>query len=420
MAEDKATTIEDWVLFAAKKYNATSLGEMFDVLIPPLTGEPTETTHRAALKAVVYETALERCADELREQITDKGKDLFKFFCTLRDGNAEQTRIYQRVIDSFFLDGDKAAALKDFFDFAESQSAEKLEEAIKSTYNPTIDVFRPYKGKNTDIDGQLALAFSADMASKDDKQKGLSIMTTYALTFSDLDGVNYPRNLGAYDLHVYSALGSLYRNGQSYFTLNDVGRAMGLQSNPNAAQRNKILASIKKMMTGLVVINNAAEASRYKYPYTGESWHNLLAADVLPDLDIYGHKGSYIHLLRMPVLLEWAIARQQYTTLPIEVYQVPLSLTDRTLAIEHYLIDRIKAHGSSAKATKGKYHILLDTMYKELNIDRGKSNAAIKERSRAIEAAETILKHFVSIGFIESFRLDNDKIVWSEHEPKKA
>jgi len=195
---------------------------------------------------------------------------------------------------------------------------------------------------------------------------------------------------------------------------------MGLQSNPNATQRNKILSSIKKMMAGIVVINNAAEASRYNYPFTGESWHNLLAADVLPDLDIYGHKGSYIHLLRMPVLLEWAIARKQYTTLPIEVYQVPLSLTDRTLAIEHYLIDRIKTHGSSAEATKGKHHILLDTMYKELNIDRGKSKAAIMERSRAIEAAETILKHFVKIGFIASYRFDKDKIIWSEHETKKA
>lgn len=262
------------------------------------------------------------------------------------------------------------------------------------------------------------LALYIDLASSTDQDKGLQVRGTYSIDFSILgENTDIVKKLTPFDKLVFIGANALYNAGNEYYTSTQVHYAMGNTKRPAQSQ----LAKIDKILSKLnaeITLDNSEEADRYNYN------HFQYKGALLPTERITGevrgkHTESIIHQFRESALITFAKERDQLTTIPIEALQVPLSQTEKNLAILDYLIERISRERRSASKTKKEakrgtaessatsftFSIMLDTFYKNTGTTKG------YDKTRAPQKITAILDHYKSIHWITSFEITKDRII---------
>lgn len=241
-----------------------------------------------------------------------------------------------------------------------------------------------------DTQGQIAL--KAEKAGSKDE---LSIF--YAINFDALANVQISKRLTAFDKIVYIATAALYNAGNEWVTLTQIYYALGnnRSKTPASYHLEKILNSLQKMKAADIFIDNAQEAGKYNYPsfrYEGD----LLPMEKIT-ASINGKlTDAAIHLFREPPLVTFAKQRNQVTTISVKLLAAPINKTEKHLAIQDYLLERI----SRAKhGTKKQERILLATLTEKAKDTTGK-------QGRIQEAAETYLKHFKAEAWIKGYTTD--------------
>lgn len=269
--------------------------------------------------------------------------------------------------------------------------ANKLEFPIDKV-NSLIWKLPPSKG------GQILI----DMASKQDKAKNLQVPCYYAIDFEDLQNeATITKKLGAYDKRVYVAAGALYNAGNEVFSTQQIYHAMGNKSTPSLTDRDKIRASIAKMSSARIFIDNFEESNRYNYEHYKYSGMLLPCETIEAIIDNIVVEDA-IHLFREPPLLTFAKERKQVTTIDLKLLQSPVSKTDSNLLLEDYLLERlIRGH---RKSTKSFRIIFSDKFYERIGA------ITKKQRQRTPAKLERYLSHYKKCEYIKDFTFKDDAV----------
>lgn len=243
------------------------------------------------------------------------------------------------------------------------------------------------------------------MENEADERKGREVNLVYSIDFSALEengNVKITKKLTPFDKRVYAAIGAIYNAGNFVTSLTQIYTAMGNISKPSKDNLEKINNSITKMSRAVIKINNDEEADAYNYAslnYDGI----LLPMERISEVDIKGKTTkAAIHILREPPMISFAKGHgNQLTTVPIKLLQSPLSMTDKNLQLEDYLIERI------SKAKKGKLSnkIKFETLFKELGVNDANT------KQRLPEKIERFLNHCKKNKYIKEFSLNKEAIV---------
>ena len=219
----------------------------------------------------------------------------------------------------------------------------------------------------------------------------MQVTNNVVLWLDELKNNTAVQRLTQYDLRVYMAIGNLFEVGNTKVSVKDIYKAMGNNNNPAPDQRKRILLAVEKMSSIRITIDTSEEEQAgYNYPNLHIKRRNLLYTK----LDIVlknGQETEAIELMEEPVLFQFALTRNQYTTIPAKLLCSPINKTEATLAIENYLIKRITERG------KANGTILLSTVYEKASIIEK------KQKQRAKVKIKTLLEYWKEQGFIANY-----------------
>lgn len=232
------------------------------------------------------------------------------------------------------------------------------------------------------------------------------LITVVQLEFAEENGngIKISQEINSFDKRVWSAAVNLQKSGMDIFSLTQVYYAMGGTSTPTNTQLTKIYESIEKMALTRYSLDNSKEAeayTRYKKVVTVKDY--LLPVKTITATINGIYTNSAIKMIEEPSLMKWADDRKQITTIPIECFQVPISMTEKSLKLQDYLLVRICRQKNQNKNKDLK--ILYKTFLKRI----GQSET--KQKRRILDKTEKCLKYYKKIGFIKSFEFEEDKIV---------
>ena len=259
-----------------------------------------------------------------------------------------------------------------------------------------------------------------------------TIETTCILTYEG-DNVHLTgrQPFTEYDRNVYNAVSSLYVYGDEShnFTPAMVYRAMtGMRDTekPTAQQVAAVTRSLDKMRFIRARIDCTEELRARRVTLNskqingGEIDTYLLAADVIK-LKTGGRIVTGYHILKTPILYEYAAAVKQVLTLPAEVLDVKeldskgvkttrsLPNTEKNIVLKGYLIRRIE--GMKGKNALRNRSIALYDYQKGSETQKGLFSIVGYQTPDRAEAkrirtdAEKMLSYWVAIGYIKAFEI---------------
>ena len=238
-----------------------------------------------------------------------------------------------------------------------------------------------------EADGQMRLNIDV---KKSGTRKAIDVL--YCLDIEDMDDVSITRKLEPYDKRLYIAVDAICHIG--YFTMSyqQLYNAMGYEGRAGKADIEKMDASLTKMSSARLFIDNIQEAKAYKYDrftYDGA----LLPMERIKGIINGQVAEAAIHVFRVPPLMAFARERKQITTINRRLLGSPLNKTSQNLCLEDYLIYRI----ARIKNGKSKNKILFSTIYENAGI------TTIKQKQRAPAKIKQLLDHYVTCGFIKGY-----------------
>lgn len=258
---------------------------------------------------------------------------------------------------------------------------------------------------------------------KVNKKKVLKMVTS-AYRLYTADGVINKEPLDETDRDVLSAFISNWQIGNRYLTPGIIHRYITGKVNdssccatPTQAQRDKIMRSVRKLMTTLYDTDMTEVCENLKYN-DGKPLHivaPLLSACYIEGT-INGQDATLIFVEREPPTYTVAKIKKQILTYPAVLVDVPNSNnTTLNTAIKNYEIRRI-------------IEIIMHHMTPTLTFDDVFKKLGINDKSRKtkMDARQTIidlLKHLQNLGAIDSFQLIKkgnafDKITFSYSKQK--
>ncbi|MDE5583245.1 MAG: hypothetical protein K2J08_06050 [Ruminococcus sp.] len=303
------------------------------------------------------------------------------------------------IVDKFLCDNGELTGERLLIDVVECICKEfsitdKEEIIEKITTQPVGSFLFPVDKVNGSIwdnkDDISTTAITIPLKAEPDNSKR-QVTNTVMLCLDELKDNSAIQRLTQYDLRVYMAIGNLYNAGNNKISIKDIYKAMGNTKNPAPDQRKKILISIEKMSSIRITIDTTEEErAGYRYPNLHIKRRNLLYTKV--DVAFKrGQETEVIVLMEEPVLFQFALLRNQYTTVPATLLCSPVSKTEATLAIENYLLRRITERG------KNDGTILLSTVYEKAGIQTK------QQRYKAKEKIKNLLDYYKEQGFISDY-----------------
>ena len=253
--------------------------------------------------------------------------------------------------------------------------------------------------------GKRRLEFDFTPEDQKEKYKDEPLITPMVFDYDKLKKT-FPTvkgELTPYDKRVYFAAGSLWNNGTTHMTYQDIYHAMGNRSKISGNDLKRIHESLKKMSALPITIDNKREAEALGgYPHF-EYFGVLLPLEGAKVIIKGNITEAAVHLFREPPLLTFARERNNLTTIKAELLQAPLNKTDENLRIEDYLLYRI----ARAKNKRKMETILFSTLYENTNIT-GKM-----QKKRAREKINSYLSYYQEKRYIKRYELEKDKInIW--------
>ena len=237
-------------------------------------------------------------------------------------------------------------------------------------------------------------------STKDKDSRGLSLPVTYCIDFSDLES-SITKKLEPYDKRVCIAVAALFNEGFEIMTLQQIYNAMGYVGTAGKTDKEKINDSITKMGGAKLHLSNSVEAGFYnrsEIVYDSpvvpmERMQALVNGQVVE---------SAIHVFREPPPITFAKERGQFTTVTVNLLNSPLNKTSSNIRLEDYLIERIAHIKRGAGKTPNR--MLFDTIYKNAGIQTK------KQKQRAPEKIEKLLRHYKACGFITGYKIEADGV----------
>lgn len=293
--------------------------------------------------------------------------------------------LYKIIVDAL------AALEKRSADSITVKRADKLEYPLDKINN------KVWRLLEEDTQGQLTFAME-----KKGSRKPINLV--YSIDFGELEGKAFQlsKRLTAFDKRCYIAIASLYNAGNTEaISLRQIHYCMGNDRSPSPAQMQRLRNSIEKMAAARVTIVNPDDYKKYgSFNVRGRY---LLAANTDGTYNIQGAltKGG-ISLLEEPILMQFAKKRNQLTTVPLKLLQSPINKTDTNLAIDDYLIERIRrAKRTGSKSTK----ILFSSLCESLSITE-------KKPQRILNTVGRYLDYYISCGEIAGYKIaDKDNSI---------
>ena len=324
--------------------------------------------------------------------------------------------IFQRLTIFFeekqFTDGaDAIQILNAFIEFAKKDSEHiaklKNQDITKIIKQKITEIEYPLDKVNTKIWGLMpngeTIALKAETDS--DSSAGKQASTYLTLDLDEIEGAELmtSRPLTAYDKRVFISVANLVEQGQDILTTTQIYKAMGNNSRPSAADREKILKSLEFLSTIKIHIDNSEEAKLYsRYERIKGSFY-LLATEYKAGCTANGHiVEDAIHVIKYPDLFAFSKKRRQITKIPAALLESPLSQSEANLQLEDYLLRRIAQMKNHPERT---HIILLETIYENCNITNR------LQKSRLPEKITRILDHCKkSDNWIKSYTIDSKRI----------
>lgn len=285
--------------------------------------------------------------------------------------------------------------IRNYFDStlrSDNQLAPRITTAFVKAIEYPLDKVNSKIWKSWPEDQLREMIFATEKAGSS-KEASVVVRVNFDALEEDASVV---KRLTPYDKRVHTAVSDLYHAGNEVFTVSQIYTAMGNTSRPSQASLKKINASLTKMRSAILEIDNSQEVEvnrgYTRFPYDS----NLLPFERVSKIINGRLCNAAIHLLREPPLTSFAKERKQFTTLPSEIFEVPLNQTDTEVALEDFFIDNISRIKRGIRNPK----ILLSYLYTECKIETK------LERSRAKDKIMTILDHYKKVGFIDGYSID--------------
>lgn len=245
--------------------------------------------------------------------------------------------------------------------------------------------------------GQIAIDFATEK-----RGSAKEATVTYAIDFSELDGITLTKELTAYDKRVYVSAAALFNSGNDVISATQIYANMGYKGRAGDVDLDKIDESLTKMSGARILLDNSIEHDTYKkYPlfkYDG----SLLPMERVRAYINGKLTESAIHLFREPPMITFARDRKQVTTIPILLLESPVSKTDKNLKIDDYLIERIARMQDGNKVPR---KILYKTLFDNCDISKS------RDKERAKKTISKYLTHYRdAAGWIKGFEEQPDGV----------
>lgn len=205
----------------------------------------------------------------------------------------------------------------------------------------------------------------------------------------------------SYDTEVLSSIVTLYMAGNTTFTCKQVWQTMiGKPGTGRVSEKqlNSVRESIDKMSYSELSIDAREEFEKYGYNFEeARVSGNLLHLEKVT-FKLSGNKVEGYHILRKPILLEYAIPKHQILSTPIELLRIDtINNTETSIVLIGYLLRRI----NSMQTSKLSRVVLCDTIYKQLNLEE----ATRQKKQEIREMTKKILDYWISMNFINGYEL---------------
>lgn len=226
------------------------------------------------------------------------------------------------------------------------------------------------------------------------------VTTLASINFSapQLQGL---KGLTHYDEAVYTAICSLYDIGNEYMTPQMIFQAMrgNNEARISPEQAALIRESITKFMYGGAYIDATQEAERHKIKGSLIYDSNILHAERVTH-NLNGTITECIHVLKTPVLFEYARSKGQIGRAPIAALASPVNKNEETFALQAYLLQRVFAmRGTDQQRDIAYSSIYSAVMGDEADNTKGpESGYSRVKKSRIRKNIFAILQHWTTGG----------------------
>lgn len=273
-------------------------------------------------------------------------------------------------------------------------AADRLEEMIRTTY-PEIAI--------APIDKVTKLAFAGGLTEQlqplaMESRKSKRPVTTFAsINFSapQLQGL---KGLSYYDRSVYNAICTLYaRGGNEYITKQMIYQVMAGNEDAylNPKQAADIGNSITKFMYGGVHIDATEEVKKHNISGSFTYDTNLLHAE-RGRFNLNGTVTECIHIIKPPVLLEYAGSKDQIANIPIMALATPVNNNSEVLALKAYLLDRIHAMRGKDPQRDISYSSIYNAVWGKESSSKETAGSSRVKKYRLRENTTKMLDHWTT------------------------
>lgn len=294
-----------------------------------------------------------------------------------------------------------AAKVESYYPQTKGESTPQPQPKISTS--KLLNIAYPLDKVNAELWNCFSIGENTPLKAESDKdsRKGKRANIYAMLDFDELDGVKISRPLTSTDKRIFIAISNLREAGHETMTISQIHAAMGGTSRPDETTRTKIRESIETMCCAEVSIDTTEEHELYPR-YDRIVWESQLLHIEKTKGYLRGQIADYtIRVIETPKLYLFAKQRYQITSVPLELFKSPINKTEANLRLEDYIISRIAGMKNNTKKSRT---ILIDKIYQKCNI------TTKEQRQRLPEKIERYLKHYVSIGWIKTYKLTDKSI----------
>lgn len=331
---------------------------------------------------------LEEKLQQLKEKLLSGGKDSPKYL--------ELEKERQRLLQSYI------AAIN------KMDNLQRIEPINISVLFPTERVVATDKVSRLTFENELEKLGSTD-ANLGSHESKINLTSRVFLDLSDAKiTINGKQELEPYDNEVHKAITTCYYSGgNKYMTPQMIFRAM--TGTPDARlgenQRERINKSLDTLMYGRLFIEGSKEEAK-AWKFEGleafEYEGTIIQAEKITAV-ISGEKTEVIHILRPPVLFEYAEMKNQISRLPIEYLDTPINKSMEVITLQGYLLDRVAAMIANPNSKKINKNIRYQTIYNYLKIEAPNDNALKKKKYRIRKHTKEILDYWIKTKLIAGY-----------------
>lgn len=278
------------------------------------------------------------------------------------------------------------------------------EISVRAT-RPTTFITPIDKISNKAFEGAFANGEETGVAVISRAKSRKTIYTMVSIDISELENVQISgrRELTAFDREVHDAIITLFvEGGNTYITTNMIYQTMTGKQNAHCSskQAEAISDSITKLMFSHVKIDASAEAKLDKRVTRAKYDSNAINAKRVT-ISMNGQTVEAIKILDTPILFDYAQQKNQIGRFDVKLLDTPNNKNEETIILEGYLRRRILAIKGSSKLSPT---ILYETVYKQLDLSKIKSDSAMRNKTQKIrDSVKKALDYFKKEGFIKGY-----------------